>query len=59
MAVIYGSASILPSALCRCRDGRIDGMERREDKKELGVDSGVAGFTDERMVGGSEMGLNT
>ncbi|TWW55312.1 hypothetical protein D4764_09G0003610 [Takifugu flavidus] len=27
-------------------------MERREDKEELGVDSGVAGFTDERMVGG-------
>lgn len=34
-------------------------MERREDKEELGVDSGVAGFTDERMVGGSEMRLNT
>lgn len=44
------------SPLCRCRDGRIDGMEWRE---ELGLDSGVAGFTDERMVGGSEMGLNT
>lgn len=34
-------------------------MEQREDRESLGVDSGVAGFTDERMVGGSEMGLNT
>lgn len=34
-------------------------MERREDREELGVDSGVAGFTEERMVGGSKMGLNT
>lgn len=59
MAAIYGYVYILPSAICRCRDGRIDGMERREDKEELGVDSGVAGFTDERMAGGSETGLNT
>lgn len=34
-------------------------MARREDRESVGVDSGVAGFTDERMVGGSEMGLNT
>lgn len=59
MAAIYGHVCIRPSAVCRCRDGRIDGMERREDREELGVDSGVAGFTDERRVGGSEMGLNT
>lgn len=34
-------------------------MGWREDEEELGVDSGVAGFTDERMVGGSGTGLNT
>lgn len=50
---------IFPPAVCRCKDGGRGGMARREDRESVGVDSGVAGFTDERMVGGSEMGLNT